>query len=331
MEINLEHGRYAISPEQLDSGAGRALLRFRDELVLQLFFRHGAFWDAVRDVRTGWGIEAEIALPPNLPHLFIPEDASKPESHQALRKWEDELGSVVHKVLPQRFRNSDLDADWKRFVSACVLYDPPETDLLAYADLSGPSPYGFAARTANNPGTDPQKPLRVMQAPPIRRLRDAAEAQRAERWYWRQIIDEIGKRHLRPLGLDIWSLLDDVVNNSPDITEEYRNRHDRNRPRSYILVEEHTTTREVERAMSILAAAREGEPKGGAPSRAPLVAIQCALLYDRHNGKDPHDGRRKKWTYGKLGKRFGLASARAAEEHVREGRKLLQAKPQLEE
>ena len=89
MDINLEHGRYTISPEQLGSEAGRALLRVRDDLVLQLFFKRGPFWDAVRDVR---------------------------------------------------------------------------------------------------------------------------EAQRAERWYWRQIIDEIGKRPQRPLGLDIWGLLDDVVN-----------------------------------------------------------------------------------------------------------------------
>lgn len=98
MEINLEHGRYASSLEQLGSEAGRSLLRIRDELVIQLFFMRGPFWDAVREVRTGWGIEAAVSLPPNLPHLFIPEDVSTPESHQALRKWEDALGSVVHKA-----------------------------------------------------------------------------------------------------------------------------------------------------------------------------------------------------------------------------------------
>lgn len=192
----------------------------------------------------------------------------------------------MRKEVPQRFNNRDLEVDWKRFVSACIFYDPPETDLTAYADRSGPSPYSFAPPSVNNPGNAPEKPLRVMHAPPIRRLRDPDEAQQAEGWYWRHIIGEIGKRHLQPLGLDVWDLLDDVVNNSPDLAREYRKRHGRNRPRSYILVDEHTTTRDVEHAMRILVAARREEPRGGAPSRVPLVALQCALLYDRHNGKD---------------------------------------------
>jgi hypothetical protein len=58
-------------------------------------------------------------------------------------------------------------------------------------------------------------------------------------------------------------------------------------------------------------------------ARDPLVAIQCAILYNRHNQKDPEDGRRRTWTYERLAEEFGLKSARAATAHVIVGRKIL--------
>ena len=47
---------YAHSVRKLESDEGRALLRFRGELVLQLFLKHGSFWDAVQDILKLGGI-----------------------------------------------------------------------------------------------------------------------------------------------------------------------------------------------------------------------------------------------------------------------------------
>jgi hypothetical protein len=331
------HSRYGGSVRKLDSDEGRALLRFRDELVSQLFLKQGSFWDAVQDVRTRWDIKATVAIPPERAHLFAPEGISKPEDRQALQEWENELNGVVQREIPQRYIHEYLERAWKEFLSACMIYDPPETELLAFAEQCGLSPYGVVP-----PGVYyPPKPgesllddithklggpfLLVMLAPPIRSLRDPDEARETERWFWERVIDEVGKRHLKPLGLDIRGLVKDVVDNATELTREYHERQRLNPPRDYILVDEHTTTRDIQRAVQLLAARRQEKPRGGASPRVPLVALQCAILYDRHNEKDPEDARRKKWTYESLSREFGLASARAAQDYVREGRKLLRA------
>jgi hypothetical protein len=61
----------------------------------------------------------------------------------------------------------------------------------------------------------------------------------------------------------------------------------------------------------------------GKSERDPLVAIQCAILYDRHNQKDSADGRRRTWTYERLAEHFKLKSTRAATEYVTAGREIL--------
>jgi hypothetical protein len=53
-----------------------------------------------------------------------------------------------------------------------------------------------------------------------------------------------------------------------------------------------------------------------------LIAVQCAVLYDRHNSEDSTDKRRRKWTYRRLAEEFGLASARAARDFVNLGREI---------
>lgn len=62
--------------------------------------------------------------------------------------------------------------------------------------------------------------------------------------------------------------------------------------------------------------------KGTKRSRDPLVAVQCAILYDRHN-QQLEDKRQRRWTYAKLGKEFGL-STRAAKDYVILGREIIE-------
>lgn len=82
-------------------------------------------------------------------------------------------------------------------------------------------------------------------------------------------------------------------------------------PRHYIKIDEHTTEDDVRYAFRMIARMHGRPPKGGRPRRDPLMGLQCAILYDRQNDRDPKDPRRKKWTYEKLAKKFGLPSARS--------------------
>lgn len=326
--MNLDHSAGSGSRGDLGSDAGRALQRFTRDLVLTLFLRRDTFWETVREIRSMWDIEPVVGLPPERPRLLYPEGVSGSEDHEARRRWERELRAVVHGTIPPRHNHKDLEREWRSIVSAFVFYDPPETCLLAFADRCVPRPHGLVPTGRNFPTRDEDESLPIMRAPPVRRLRDADAAEHTERWFWRRVLDEIGRRHLEPLGLDVWELHDDVVDNSPDLTREYRQRQGRNRQRGYISVDEHTTIRDVQRAFHMLAANRRSKPHAGAPRRDPLVALQCAILHDRHNERDTDDRRRKKWAYTSLSKEFGLLGAQAARDHVSQGRELLRNNPQ---
>jgi len=94
-----------------------------------------------------------------------------------------------------------------------------------------------------------------------------------------------------------------------------------------IVVDEHTKEEDVIHAFRAIKAAMGFRDRGGKPPIDRLTAIQCALLYDEHNGRDPAspDGRFRLWTYKKLSQKFrslGVKNARSAEEHVNRGREL---------
>jgi len=52
---------------KLESSAERRLEAFRHGLTLDLFTRHGPFWDRVAPIRAEWGIEPVARIPPS-PH-----------------------------------------------------------------------------------------------------------------------------------------------------------------------------------------------------------------------------------------------------------------------
>ena len=89
-----------------------------------------------------------------------------------------------------------------------------------------------------------------------------------------------------------------------------------------IVVDEETRVEDVVSAFHAIKAAYGRRNPGGRPQIDDLLAIQCAVLHDDHNEKDPDDGRFWRWTYKKLASEFGLKSKRSAEEHVKRGREL---------
>ncbi len=147
----------------LDPNAGNDLLRLKRDLVAQLFARDGAFWEAVRKLRSEWRIEPVRRLPPRNYDLFHPEDLCRPPQEWGKREdwvetleeyrlqwkpfddeddldnyqaWERDLESIVRATIPHGLTVLDA-SDWPRFVAACALCDPPETALLEFADWGG--------------------------------------------------------------------------------------------------------------------------------------------------------------------------------------------------
>jgi hypothetical protein len=233
---------------------------------------------------------------------------------------------------------------WLLFTSACVLYDPPETALIEFAEYATPKPYRVSVGNSYR-GEDADKSL-SMQALPIREQPDSADLRDMIMSQIDLILDEINKHYLQALGLDAHAMWQDVTS-KPDVMNEIYRQEELLRERLYIEVFEHTTDKDVRAARRAIRARQERDrflvpaaadpatrleilqekqnrprPRGKS-ARDPLVAIQCAILYDRHNGKDPVDGRRQKWRYERLAEQFRLKSTRAATEHVKAGRGIL--------
>jgi hypothetical protein len=322
-------------------------------LVVELYIRRGAFWDAVYGTRLRRSVSPQIAVPPKgHPYSeflmsaggprFSNRSAQPPEDQQDaerwweqqrevdsfLLSWQEDLDRILEQVVPKKYRGMPIHSwhdheSWRGFISACVLYDPPATDLLEFAEYSDPIPHSTAPPSAARLST--RRRHVVMKMSPIRILKDPYETERVEEWLWCRVIEEIGQRYLEPIGIDIGTIVFDILENSPHISRERSEMVDRNESRSYILVDEHTTEEDVRKAFRTISATQNRRPKNK-PKRDPLVALQCVILYDQDNAVDPSDKRRKKWTYQRLAEEFELASNRAAREYVAVGREILKEK-----
>lgn len=196
------------------------------------------------------------------------------------------------------------------FLSACVQYDPPETELLVFSAYSDPQPLPIIAESRHS---DPDlDSFPRMVAPPIAMLFDTDAEVEVERRLYERAIQEIGKRYLEPLGIDIHSMLYDVLEDG--LEDEYHEKLSRIKARPYIEVDEYTTEEDVKKARRAIRATLSGRSKGGATSRDPLIAVDCAILRDRYN-----------WSFKQLAERHGwnINSKDRIRDHIAEGREIL--------
>ena len=313
-------------PEVLASDLGRRIEGFKREVVLQMLMQQDLAWDAVSEMRSRWGVSARAELPPassNWPNYPFPEHWPEEYTDEGGSRWGLDLDALRDRIVPEVYRWGPVDTSWRSFLAACVLFDPPDQELLAFSKFGGPSAVGILpADERFKPGFG--VPPHMMAMPPVATLRDAHKAESIESWYWQRIIDEIGERYLKPQGLDTKEILLEVMRGTPDLLRRKAELRNRETPfRHYITVEEYTTEADVKRAFRLISATLPERSEKGAPQRDRLIAAQCAILYDRHNQRDPSDGRKKSWTYPKLAEEFGLKSGRAAKVYVEIGRELL--------
>jgi hypothetical protein len=316
---------------ELPSSARKRLRRLRHELILQLYLRREPLWDVIRDVRDRWNISAEVHLPRRVRGRLSPEKTPNHEDQGYAKyavRWQEEMSAIWAKVDPEPrpptwdYSDYQLRTSWEDFLSACVLYDPPEDQLVEFASygalettvLTG----GRLATKANLEG------LPEMVDPPVRSL---FALSKVGDWYWHRVLRYIGELDLELQGVDVDALIEDALSYIPGLEEEYREKAEKYSKRYYIGVDDHTSLEDVKSAFHMI---REVQPSTGTKrSRDPLVAVQCAILYDRHN-QQLKDKRKRKWTYAKLGEELGLSSARVASDYVTLGREILSGRDREE-
>ena len=154
--------------------------------------------------------------------------------------------------------------------------------------------------------------------------------------HWRRIIDELGRRHLEPLGLDVWELVTDIER-SPQFRQRYWEEQLENPYRYYIEVGKDVTADTVQKAFKLITSHQENRlVRRGQKERDLLLCIQLALLNTRYNEPDKKDSRRGTWSYPRLAQRYKdyyrsrgfserLLTPRGVKEHVKIGRQVLEA------
>ena len=322
--------------QSYESGLAVAVKTQRREFVIQLYKQRGPFWEAIRDIRARWHVSADTRLPERWPitNLYpeaAPEGSVDPdspdyseESHKAwdefLEQWRGDLNSVVDRLVPEKLRIKTISPGWQEFVAACVLYQPPATELVAFADYAmpgvevilGPTPSaGILERFL-----DERERPRTMVLPPIRQIRDPREDRADEARYWSDILRTVWELYIRPQGVGFEEMLftaleSENLQNKND--ERSGNKPPAHGPHYYIEIDEFTTEDDVRRAFRMLSAAQESRPRSGRPRRDRLTCVEAAVLHDNYN-----------WTYEQLAERYDWNDETLASKYVKDGRAILE-------
>jgi hypothetical protein len=291
----------SISAERTD--ASRKLPRFKGDLVLQLFAKSGPFWDAIRDLRDRYDITPSTELPPASSDILPPH--SNRESSSVI--WQGEILLLCDQFVPKRFLYRM--PEWLIFISACVVYDPPETQLPEFAAYSDPLPFPIVSEERwSDPNFDK---LPKIEAPPIEMVPDLDEIEALEQWFHRMVLNGLEKR-LKSFGISsgqFREIYDDVLDEG--LWSEYHTRYLQIKAHPYIEIDEHTTKKDVERTFNAIRATQASGPPARKRPRDPVIAVDCAILHDDYG-----------WKYEELAERHGWQDSSRASKYIRDGRKV---------
>ncbi len=295
-------------------------------LVLDLFLTRGPVWEHIRDMRERWGIEAQTGMPSRSSGLglYTPESLGlRPEEEfgeQAERwfatyaEWSNDLAALWKAVVPEAARGREHfeGSGWDTFLSMCVLFDPPETQLDEFA---GYFRWGYSSADSRN--------RHATNESAIVWRRNSLELEGTWMEFYEGLLGALFEKYIHPQGVTTGEAIRSIRQERPEIFERWRQRLRDNESRPLIDVQPYHTKEDVDSAFHKLSARHETRPTPGREKRDELTAIQCAILHDHHNRRDPADGRLRMWSFTRLAETFGLESARAAKDHVTLGRGLL--------
>jgi hypothetical protein len=310
----------------LPSSGERLIRRAKRRIVLDVFLARGPTWKHIREMRERWGIEAQPQVPPPYQGAEYTPQAlqSRPEEEfgeEAERwsatfdEWRDDLAVLYEAVVPAEARDSDyhMSFGWSVFLSMCVLFDPPETQLVEFVER-----FGWAGSNVVPRGD------RTMNAPPIVWRKEHNELEATWMEFYEGLLEALLEKYVHPQGVTTEEAMRGIREENPEIFERWRDRLHGNESRPFIDVQPYHRREDIESAFQVLYDRHGTRPALGREKRDELTAVQCAILHDRHNIADPTDRRRRRWAFERLAEHFdGLESARAAKDHVALGRSLL--------
>ncbi|MDP9363439.1 MAG: hypothetical protein M3Q10_04275 [Chloroflexota bacterium] len=250
-----------------------------------------------------------------------PAESSRPSKAQ----WWADLNWLHDLFVPASCTVEDGSALllWGPFLSRCVLYEPPPSDLVAFAEMGPVGPLAVASHGSADPGDTARL---GMVAPPVVWVEDADARMLAVCAWYDALIRRAGAEpELREHGIDLEAIVA-RVGGHPDLQLEDWVRRSALRGRSYIKVDQETTDADVRHAARLLKGRLPEPPKPPKPprrlTRNPLVCVQCAVWYDECG-----------WSHKRIGEHFGWAiqhpagakpRCETAREHIAEGRAILQ-------
>jgi hypothetical protein len=317
----------------LPSSAERRILEFKCRLVISLHEERGQFWEAVRAIRDRWGVTAPSQLPPGTTSpRYLPdhpafarikrfdfrdkeeydawldsEDSN--EYHVNEVRWLNDINALHDKVIPEDYCVGGSHGlslmMWRKFLSGCVVYDPPVPglvkfrDRLRFGEMGGPPP----------PGRGPHY---YMSVPPLAQVRDAEKAEVAQEEFYRRVIRELLERYIEPQGLNPGEVIRDVLRNTPGLWERLHEAEEQNPSRFVIDPKPYHTESDVRNAFQMIAAAREEPPRVGRGFRDALLAAECAILHDQCG-----------WTYERLRDHYNWLDHSLVGKYIKTGRVVL--------
>ena len=283
-EVELESYKRALDIDDLIVLKSRAVEernRLEENLLVEHCSRQGDFWQAVRGLRERWNISPTIGIPPERPVLNnpLPESTEMPEEEltKLLRAWIEDLSSVSRRFFPKR---QELPINGNNFVTCCAFYDPPRDDLFSFFEACATPP---SVRLPRGWEDRKDEPLVAMSGLPVEKLPNPWRVAGAWRIYYQGLIRELGDRYLKPLGLDVEELVQEVLDNKPSLSKnlDVRLQLANDEASDYVRVDEDMTRDDILNAAQFIT--QPSEPrKGGAPPRRRLTAVQYAILKDEY-------------------------------------------------
>jgi hypothetical protein len=292
---------------------------FKDGLTAQLYVQRGMFWDAVRELRERRGITAKKGLPPsgdNVSEFILPERSSGDDFVAQAEEWIADLQRIEQRCVPTRFQGS---AEWGDFISACVLFDPPRAEDLDTFTRHGDLRY-------LDPDVEPDAHgVRRVRAPmqamaPLRwAIADEKAFEEVHFWLFERVLEELGERYLGPAGVDLEEAVREIFD-ATELGKQYRAKKGGLRREWHIVGSDGVNANDIKKAADRIPAVREARSSGGRAARNPVVAIQCAALYDADDteGEDAPKTRKRRL----LAERYGLPE-NEVKHYVQLGRDLI--------
>jgi hypothetical protein len=232
-------------------------------------------------------------------------DPERERWHAKYREWVNDLAALYDTAVPEDARGSTyfVGSGWDFFLSICVLFDPPETQLEEFADRFHWGQSNFI----------PRKSRQVMFASPIVRLRDGDRVEVALRKVYEGILAALLEKYVHPQGVTTEDAMRAIYQERPELLERLNQSLRDNESHLYIEVKPYHTQKDIESAFRMLSGEQDVRPARGRGNRDKLSAVQCAILKDRYG-----------WKYEDIAKKYGWdQGSNKVSKYIRDGRLIL--------